>query len=160
MVKKNTKLSLQQWLIISLALLLIDQILKALMVAKEEFFRSKVLSMHLVMNTGASFSILTGANSLLIWISLIVLGLFLFYFEKIESIYLGWSILAMSGVMSNLLDRVFRSGVVDYFDLHWWPVFNIADSMIVIGITACIIIMIREEWREHENKKTKKTIST
>lgn len=157
MVKKNKKkVSLHQWIYIGLGLLVIDQILKALIVAKEEFFRSAILSMHLVVNTGASFSILPGSNSLLIWISLIIIGLFLFYFDKIEKPYIGWSFLAMGGVLSNLIDRIFRAGVIDYFDIHWWPVFNIADSMIVIGILTCIIIMIREDWKEYKNKKIRK----
>jgi signal peptidase II len=48
--------------------------------------------------------------------------------------------LVMGGAVGNLLDRIFREShgfmhgaVVDFLDLQWWPVFNLADSAIVVG---------------------------
>jgi signal peptidase II len=48
--------------------------------------------------------------------------------------------LVVGGAAGNILDRLFRSGdgflkgeVVDFIDLQWWPVFNVADAAVVIG---------------------------
>ena len=61
--------------------------------------------------------------------------------------------LLLGGAVGNLLDRVFRSGggflggaVVDFVDLQWWPVFNVADSAIVVGA----ILLFITQWREPE----------
>lgn len=159
MAKQKTNKTISYFLFGSIGLFIIDQIIKALIVSKEKFFEGKLLSMHLVINTGASFSILSGENKLLIWISFIVIGLFLFNYDKIEEQYLGLSILALGGVFSNLVDRIFREGVIDFIDFHWWPVFNIADSMIVVGVLGIIYLMIKEEWQERQriSKKKEKT---
>jgi signal peptidase II len=46
----------------------------------------------------------------------------------------------VGGAASNIIDRLFRSGsgvlggaVVDFIDLQWWPVFNVADACVVVG---------------------------
>jgi len=48
---------------------------------------------------------------------------------------------ALGGASSNLFDRLWRGGVVDFIDLGFWPVFNVADVAIVAGVAialACI----------------------
>ena len=54
--------------------------------------------------------------------------------------------LVLGGAVGNLLDRLFRAGdgflggaVVDFVDLQWWPVFNVADAAIVVGAIALAI---------------------
>jgi signal peptidase II len=52
----------------------------------------------------------------------------------------------LGGGIGNLVDRAFRdtSGrVVDFIDLHVWPVFNIADSAIVVGVGVILLLMLR-----------------
>lgn len=56
--------------------------------------------------------------------------------------------LVLGGGLGNLLDRVFRDfdgQVVDFVDLGWWPVFNVADSCIVIGVLLVMIMGFRAE---------------
>ncbi|MBN1274782.1 signal peptidase II, partial [Candidatus Woesearchaeota archaeon] len=62
-----------------------------------------------------------------------------------------WGVLAGAGVISNLVDRVARGGVVDYLDLGWWPVFNLADALIVAGILLLAWTLVRED-REQERE--------
>ena len=45
---------------------------------------------------------------------------------------------ALGGAASNLLDRMWRDGVVDFVDLGFWPVFNLADFAIVIGVLVAV----------------------
>ena len=59
--------------------------------------------------------------------------------------------LVVGGAVGNLLDRVFRDGhgflggaVVDFIDLQWWPVFNVADSAICVGAVVLALTMSRE----------------
>jgi signal peptidase II len=60
--------------------------------------------------------------------------------------------LVLGGALGNLADRVFRDpgllrgAVVDFIDLRWWPVFNLADSGITVG---CVLLLITG-WRARE----------
>ena len=45
---------------------------------------------------------------------------------------------AVGGATGNLIDRLWRGGVVDFIDLRWWPVFNLADVAIVGGVAAAL----------------------
>ena len=65
-------------------------------------------------------------------------------------------ILIVSGLLGNLIDRVFRGFVVDFIDFKFWPVFNIADSCIFIGVIWLIIVILKEDFKEKENKKVEK----
>ena len=47
--------------------------------------------------------------------------------------------LALGGAGSNLGDRVFRGGIVDFVDLRVWPVFNLADAAIVAGVAVALV---------------------
>lgn len=48
-------------------------------------------------------------------------------------------ILILSGALSNIIDRLWHGCVIDFIDLKFWPVFNLADSFIVIGAIMIII---------------------
>lgn len=59
--------------------------------------------------------------------------------------------LVAGGALGNLIDRAFRAGpgffgggVVDFLDLQWWPVFNLADSSIVAGAALLVLVSARE----------------
>lgn len=154
--KEKSQKSLTKWLWISVGLLLLDQIIKNIFFYRYPFVDAKIVVFQRVLNTGASFGSFQGINSLLIWVSIIVFGLFLFYFDKIPKQYLNASIIAAGGVLSNLIDRVFKLAVVDFINLGWWPVFNIADMMIVCGILYIVLIMLKEEREEFQKAKKKK----
>ena len=50
--------------------------------------------------------------------------------------------LVLSGAVSNLIDRLFYGYVLDFIDLRFWPVFNIADSAITIGVLLMLAYLI------------------
>jgi len=52
--------------------------------------------------------------------------------------HVGWS-LVLSGAIGNALDRIVRGYVVDFIHLHHWPVFNVADVAIVVGLAAALV---------------------
>ena len=49
---------------------------------------------------------------------------------------------ALGGAGGNLLDRIHRGGVVDFIDLRVWPVFNVADTAIVVGAALAAIFVV------------------
>ena len=102
-------------------------------------------SLYYIKNTGAAFSILENKQVLLIAISAIIIVIIHRIVEKENlnnktTIYYGKLI---GGIFGNLLDRITRNAVIDYlhftFFNYSFPVFNFADSMIVIGILLLVI---------------------
>jgi signal peptidase II len=47
--------------------------------------------------------------------------------------------LVLGGAVGNLIDRIRLGYVVDFIDLRWWPVFNAADSAVVIGVATLVL---------------------
>ena len=121
--------------------LIIDQASKAL--ARSNLDPQKpldlvngVLSLSLVKNTGAAFGLFQGQTTILQIIAVTLIAMVLFYVliyrpsSKIIRIALG---LIVAGSIGNLIDRAFFKQVTDFIDLQVWPVFNLADSSIVLG---------------------------
>ena len=104
----------------------------------------------LVRNPGAAFSFATGATIVFTIISVAAVIAIVYYSVKITS--LGWATalgLLLGGVLGNLTDRLFRSPgflkgeVIDWLELTHWPVFNLADSAIVVAAFLAIVLTIR-----------------
>jgi len=104
----------------------------------------------LVRNPGAAFSVAEGATIFLTLFGFLVMGVIFYYSTKIIS--RGWSVvlgLAMGGILGNLVDRIFREPgflrghVIDWLQVPNWPVFNIADSAIVLAAALSMILSLR-----------------
>jgi signal peptidase II len=50
--------------------------------------------------------------------------------------------LVLGGATANAVDRFRQGYVVDYIDVHRWPVFNLADMCIVVGIVAALFFVV------------------
>lgn len=131
---------------ISIFIVLLDQLTKYLVSKYMPLSQSiplikNVLYLTYIHNTGAGFGILRGWNTILIFISLIVIGIILFYFDKIiKERYIHIPIsLILGGAIGNLIDRVFLGYVIDFIDFRIWPAFNVADSCITIGALWLIV---------------------
>jgi signal peptidase II len=100
----------------------------------------KVLSLTLVHNYGAAYGILSTQRMLLITLSTVVIFGSMFFYSKIATS--KWSAVGLlflwSGAIGNLIDRVARGYVIDFFNIHIIPVFNIADILINIAV-ACFL---------------------
>ena len=104
----------------------------------------------LVRNPGAAFSFATGATVVFTGIAVAAVIVIVYYSSKITS--LGWATtlgLLLGGVLGNLTDRLFRSPgffkgeVIDWLEITNWPVFNLADSAIVVAAFLAIVLTIR-----------------
>ena len=116
------------------------------------------LRLRLVMNYGSAFSIAQGRGALISLLALVIVAVLLrsgrYATRPASALAIG---LVVGGAIGNLLDRAFREGdgflgggVVDFIDLQWWPVFNIADSAIVVGAIVLFLAEFREEADEAE----------
>lgn len=95
-----------------------------------------VFHLTYVENTGAAFGMLQGNTWFLILTSALVSAVVAYLIWKIkpENRYVKISLaLILGGALGNLVDRVLLGYVVDFLDFRIWPVFNIADSCVVVG---------------------------
>ncbi|MFA4993197.1 MAG: signal peptidase II [Candidatus Omnitrophota bacterium] len=93
------------------------------------------LYMTLVYNRGAAFGMLKNQLFFFILISLLVI-LFIFLHLKNKKHPFVFKIslsLILAGSLGNLIDRLRFGYVIDFLDLRFWPVFNLADSALTIG---------------------------
>ena len=113
----------------------------------------------LIGNTGAAFSILSSNTILLILISIIVLNALYFGFIKGKNLNTTSQIsfgLLIGGIMGNLIDRVIHMQVIDYLDFNFFgfdfPVFNLADILIVVSMVLIIVQIFKGEKNEMSSK--------
>lgn len=104
-----------------------------------------------VYNEGASWNILWGERIILIIVSLVVLVILYNYQKKFimnKRNILSFSFL-YAGIIGNLINRIINGYVIDFLDFklfnYDYPVFNLADTFIVIGIILLIIAIIKKE---------------
>lgn len=98
-------------------------------------------------NFGAGFGILQQQRFILIFISVIVIGFIFYYLDKInekESLLQLLVGFILGGTVGNLIDRLIYGYVVDFLDFRIWPVFNVADSFVTIGVIGLIIYFWRK----------------
>jgi len=90
-----------------------------------------------VFNTGSAFGLFKEYSLFLLLFSFIALGFIIYLFIKYKKYRLIFS-LFLSGIIGNLIDRLMFGYVRDFIDLRIWPVFNLADSYLVIGVVLFI----------------------
>lgn len=152
--------------LIALAVVLTDQVTKAMAIRFMRLGQSIPIipgyfDLTFVLNPGAAFSLLATLpegirNPFFIGISVTAAILIIVYHSRylrqhrLASASLG---LILGGAVGNLIDRVRFGVVVDFLDAHLhqyhWPVFNVADSAISVGVTLMLLDMV-VEWRKEK----------
>jgi signal peptidase II len=126
------------------------------------------LYLDLYRNPGAAFSLATGMTWLLTVIAIGVVVAILRMAPKLRSA--GWAVglgLILGGATGNLIDRIFREPapfrghVVDFLSVfadngRVFPVFNLADSSIVVG--GCLLVLMAVLGRDYDGRRTAKTV--
>lgn len=145
---------------ITCIVLLIDQIVKIIvnncMTLYDEIkLIPNFFSIYYVKNTGAAFSILENNTPFLVLMTVIFIIIIHRYLKneknltKLSSISFG---LILGGMFGNLIDRIIHSGVIDYLSFEFFgygfPVFNIADIGITVGVFLMLIEMLLEKKRK------------
>ena len=150
--------------IISLVVIIVDQLTKFLVVsnmniANEIEIIHNFFSIFYVTNTGAAFSSFRDQTTLLIIVSIFCIAIINAIIQrekfnyKLSVISLG---LLLGGMIGNLIDRVIYKNVIDFLSFnifgYKFPVFNIADICITLGVFIYIGINLIEEIREKKKK--------
>ena len=153
-MNSSMKRSFVPYGLIALCVLLLDRISKwyAVQHIQMPIQINQFLSFELAFNRGISWGMFHGSGCLFALVR-IVISLVTFFVAI--SAYARWregqlvlgEVLVVAGSFSNLIDRAFYGGVVDFILLHYsdwyWPVFNVADMAIVCGVA----LMIWEYYR-------------
>lgn len=154
------KLKYKVLLVVAVAIILLDQITKIMVI--ERFVLGESISiidqyfnLTYVRNTGAAFGILRSAPAafripFFLLVPLVALGVMVQIFRKIP--VRDWKLSAilasiMGGAVGNLIDRVRLGYVVDFLDFHWqyqahFPAFNVADIAICVGVGFLLLDLI------------------
>ena len=154
-------------IILTIAFLVIDIVSKLVvsnfMVVNDSILVIKnFLYITYVKNTGAAWSIFSGETLGLIIVSLIIISFIIYYISKnkpstkIEKIGYG---MILGGSFGNLLDRIIYGYVIDFLDFNIfgynYPIFNLADTFIVVGVFILIVCSIRENGDKNEVRSRK-----
>lgn len=156
---------------IALLLIIIDQLTKWLVVKNMELGESiTIIEDFLYLtshrNRGAAWGILEGQMWFFYIITVIVIVGIIYYMQKgkKEGALFKWALsLMLAGAIGNFIDRVLRQEVVDFIHTfpfgYNFPIFNIADSSLVIGVALLIIHMFLEEKKEKKKEKKKENVN-
>jgi signal peptidase II len=114
-----------------------------------------------VENPGMAFGLRIGKGTVFTVFSLFACAFLVFYLWKNRHAGTGFSsslFLILGGAVGNLIDRIAFGRVVDFIDVGFrhlrWPVFNVADSSVVIGMGILMVFMIREDRHRTRNQLT------
>jgi len=148
--------------LISVAGLVIDQATKIYVDRVMHLYQSipvidGLFNIFYIRNKGAAFSFLSSASwriPFFIAVSLIASLVIIVGIKKLRDdqrlAMLSMSMI-FSGAVGNLIDRVRLGEVIDFLDVYWktyhWPAFNVADSLICVGVGLLALDMFREEKR-------------
>ena len=149
--------ALAPWLGIAAAVIVLDQITKAMIVAAFRLGDARTVTPFFDIvrahNRGAAFSFLNEASGWQRWF-FIILGLgaaafivWLLARHGGQRLF-GWALaLILGGALGNVVDRILHGHVVDFIQVHWrhhyFPAFNVADSAITIGAVLLILDELR-----------------
>lgn len=152
---KTNKFNYLIYLFIVVSLVSLDQYTKSIILNYFELYESKTIidgffSLTYVQNFGAGFSIMQNARTTFLIITPICLIGFTYLFIKSNDKLSKTALLLMiGGTIGNFIDRIVRIYVVDFLDfiIFGWdfPIFNVADIFLTIGVCLYIIALIKEE---------------
>lgn len=149
--------------IIAAVLTVIDQVTKWGILQNFDLYDEKILipnvfSLYYIQNTGAAWGIFAGRMTFFYIITVLVIGYLIYNFHKykVESklARLSFSFI-LSGAIGNFIDRLAYGYVVDMFRLDFinFPIFNVADVCLTIGVGLMIIYVLFLEKDENEVKE-------
>ncbi|UOR12902.1 signal peptidase II [Halobacillus amylolyticus] len=151
--------------LIAAAIVIVDQITKWIVVQTMEIRESipvieNVFYITSHRNRGAAWGILEGQMWFFYIVTVIVVGILIYYMGQYarQSRFVGVALaLILAGAIGNFIDRLFRKEVVDFLDVYIgsynYPIFNVADSSLVIGVIFVLIATFVDERRRKKESK-------
>ncbi len=145
-------------------IVLLDQLTKYIVVKQMELYESiKIIEDFFYItshrNQGGAWSVLSGRMTLFYVITVVVVVLLVVYLKrnpKMDKVQRLGILLYIAGAIGNFIDRVRIQEVVDFLDFHIpiidynFPIFNVADMSLVIGVGLIIVSLIKEKLNERK----------
>jgi len=105
-------------------------------------------------NSGAAFGMFQEGGMVFTVLAILVVAAILYYFPKVD--HADWPVrlamvLQLGGAAGNLIDRLFVGEVTDFISIGTFPVFNVADSAITLGV---IVLLVGVWWKERQAKRS------
>jgi len=150
--------------LLALSIIILDQWTKWIVVTKMDVYEQipiieNFFSITSHRNKGAAWGILRGQMTFFYIITVVVIIGIVFYMQKYarENNFLAVALsLLLGGAIGNFIDRLFRKEVVDFLDFiiftYDFPIFNVADSALTIGVIFVLIITLLEERKGKKGK--------
>ena len=153
------------WLWLSAAVLLIDQVTKRVVDTSMQLYQTiEILpsfQFTYLRNEGAAFSFLSSAGGWQRWffigLALTASGFICFWLKRLDRAQRfeasAWA-LVLGGALGNLIDRILYGYVIDFLDVYYgdwhWPAFNVADSAITVGVAMLLLDSLRPQRPQNE----------
>lgn len=133
--------------ILVIILVLLDQVSKLVVSNLSELPSiNDSVKFEITTNTGLAFGFNDGSNVKNMFIMAFVLAIVIrFIINQIELIDTKTAValsMVLSGGVSNLIDRIFRGAVLDFIKIYKFPIFNIADVLVIIGAILLVIFLV------------------
>lgn len=106
-------------------------------------------------NSGVAFGLFQGQGMFFTFLALLVVGAIIYFFPKVDT--LDWPlrlamVLQLGGAVGNLIDRLIIGHVTDFISVGNFPVFNIADASISVGVGVLLLGIWFQEIRDRKSK--------
>ncbi|MBU6081363.1 signal peptidase II [Allobacillus halotolerans] len=151
------RISVFKFYILALFLIAIDQVTKYIVVSRMEIGEQLELIPNFLYftshrNSGAAWGMLEGQMWFFYIVTIIVVGVVVYFIQTNRDqpmLQLGFSFI-LGGAIGNFIDRILFQEVVDFIDVYIFgynfPIFNIADSALTIGVILIIILILFEDY--------------
>jgi signal peptidase II len=109
---------------------------------------AKIFKFTYITNTGAAFGMFPQLGGVFMVVAIMVIAAIVIFYQHLPTgnFWVRTSLgLQLGGALGNLLDRITRGYVVDFVDIGFWPIFNLADLSIVFGVTILAYFLWNEE---------------
>jgi signal peptidase II len=109
-----------------------------------------------ILNSGAAFGMLEGSRFFFLGVALVAIVIIWWYRKEIlrEDLFLKTGVaLFLGGTLGNVWDRMTTGLVIDFLDFRIWPVFNVADIAICVGVGLIIWSILQEELKKKQNRQ-------
>ncbi len=164
---RSRAISLIVLLLIGATIFTLDRITKLLVLQNLAEYESwapipalaRLVRITHITNSGAAFGLFEKSGNIFMVVAILVALAIVYYVSTYPSLpgLVQFSLgLQLGGALGNMWDRIAFGSVVDFVDIGFWPIFNVADSSIVIGV----LILMFWLWQEEERQKQQKATDT
>lgn len=141
------------YFLIATGVIILDQVTKFLVRGDFALYESRpvienIFHLTYIENPGAAFGMFADKRFFFLIVTSLIIIFIIFFMKQMEkeepraNIFLA---MAVGGAIGNFIDRAMKGTVTDFFDFRIWPVFNIADSFIVVGMIIAAFFVLKGE---------------